>query len=226
MHRIFKLNTKAISVVLGFVFALTACTSQQESLPASALPSETMVLRQQEVRIGFCPSMTETLHLLVEKYQTIDSIAYPSAGAAFAGLHNGKVDAIIVGRIANLSELTDNLRFVRQQDGLTLVSRQTGMIYYDDLPIVPIHTSEEASAIKGMLPDSTKIIYHETIAEALAQGYGEAILLRWSEVEPQFGLLIPVDKQGNKVQAFRSPHLYFLESLETQMAGIITAFMP
>lgn len=226
MLRFIKFKTFVISLIFGVAIALAACTPQQEILPANVLPSETVVPHQQEVRIGFCPSMTETLQLLEQKYQTIDSIAYPSAGAAFAGLHKGKVDAIIVGRIANLSELTDNLRFVRQQDGLTLVSRQTGMIYYDDLPIVPIHTSEEAATIKGMLPDSTKIIYYETIAQAFAQGYEEAVLLRWSEVDPQFGLLIPVDKQGNKVQAFRSPHLYYLESLETQIAGIITAFMP
>jgi len=205
---------------------LTACSSQQENLPASVLPSETPAPQQQAVRIGFCPSMTETIYMLGQKYPTFVSVAYASAGAAFAGLHKGEVDGIIVGRCANQSELTDHLRLVRQQDGLTLVSKQAGMIYYDDLPIVRIHTSEEASTIKGMLPDSAEIIYYETIAEALAKGYEHAVLLRWSEVEPQFGLLIPVDKQGNKVQAFRSPHLYFLESFETQMAGIITAFMP
>lgn len=179
-----------------------------------------------EIKIGFCPTMTGTTPDLKQEGIDFKEIPYASSGAAISALHNGQVEAIIIGRSANASELSDDLRFIRQQDGYTLISNQPGLILFDDLAKVVVHTAENKSIAQDLLPPSTRIIYYEDLGDALAMINNGAVLLHWGQVQPHDKLLIPIDSSGNKILTFRSPHLYYKENNSQLLSALIENFTP
>ncbi len=178
------------------------------------------------IKIGFCPTMTGAIQDLHKQGIDFRETAYTSSGTAFSALNNGLVDAIIIGRSANSSELSADLRFVRLQDGFTLISNQPGLILFDDLVKIIVHTSENESIVQEILPPSTHINYYEDIGEALSMIYCGAVLLHWSQVQPDDKLLIPIDSSGNKIQTFRSPHLYYKDKNLSFLTELIENFTP
>lgn len=209
-----------------FLFSLTACSLNSNKGVSSTNIVATIESAPQAVKIGYCPTMEEAFNLLKSKLVNVTGVTYPSAGAAFVGLYDGDVEGIIVGRTANASEISEQLSFLRKQDGLTLISKSPGMIYYDDLVQINIHTAEQESHLADLLPEGTNVIYHESLADALRAAEKGAVLVKWSQVMPQDKLLIPVDKNGNKISTFRNPHFYYLNHSELDLIGIGEALMP
>jgi hypothetical protein len=162
---------------------------------------------------------------LAKTHQNVTPIRYENSAIAMDALHAGVVQAILIGRPARDHELTDDLRLLLVDDGLTLIAQHPGVIRFEDLPKIRIFTQEAEADFQDLIPVRINVVYYDDYNQMLADMDGSvAVLVRWSQVSPDDNLLIPVDTAGLKVPAFRSPHFYYLDALEADLTPIRNGF--
>ena len=208
---------------------LSACQPKPEPI---AEPSVTQAAEQSneqpqaEILIGYCPTMAPHIQTLLEDHPYLVPRRFDNSAMAMGALHTSQVQAILIGRTAWENERTDHLRQVLLSDGLTLIVQQPGVIRYEDLSQVRVLTHESKAAIQDLLPPGTNIIHYAAFDQMRADLDGTvALLLRWSQVLPTDNLLVPIDQAGLKIPAFRSPHFYYLASMEEGLASLLAAFL-
>ena len=204
-----------VMLVLMILSLISGCNPQAEQMIEQSLP---------EIRIGYCPTMHPYVQELAENDEHVIPILYDNSAEAMQALHTGLVEAIIIGRAAWEHELTEDLRLLLMADGLTLIVQQPGFIRYEDLPRIRIFTLEDSEAIQSLIPVQDNVIFYDDFDQMLADmGRSAAVLMRWSQVSPVDGLLIPVDPTGLKIPGFRSPHLYYLAPMESTLSPLLNA---
>lgn len=207
-----------ILVGLMILLILNGCNPQAEQNSEQSLP---------KIKIGYCITMEPHVQSLAEAHQNVIPVLYDNSAAAMQALHAGNVQASLIGRNAWEHELTEDLRLLLMADGLTLIVHQPGFIRYEDLSRIRIFTLEDPAAIQSLIPVQDNVIFYDDFDQMLADmGRSAAVLLRWSQVSPVDGLLIPVDMAGDKIPGFRSPHLYYLAPTEATLSFLLTALSP
>jgi len=210
------------------LIVLSACQAQTEHVAestAAQTAEQSIKQPQTEIHIGYCPTMAPQVQALVEDHPYLVPRRFDNSAVAIGALHTGQVQAILIGRMAWENEHTDHLRLVLLSDGLTLIVQQPGVIRYEDLSRVRVLTHESKAAIQDLLPPGTNIIHYDDFDQMRADLDGTvALLLRWSQALPTDNLLVPIDQAGLKIPAFRSPHFYYLASMEEHLASLLAAF--
>lgn len=211
-------NIKIIIIVgLVLLALLSACSPNHVQSADQPL---------KEIKIGYCPTMTPHVQALAKTHQNVTPIRYENSAIAMDALHAGVVQAILIGRSARDHELTDDLRLLLVDDGLTLIAQHPGVIRFEDLPKIRIFTQEAEADFQDLIPVRINVVYYDDYNQMLADMDGSvAVLVRWSQVSPDDNLLIPVDAAGLKVPAFRSPHFYYLDALEVDLTSIRNGFI-
>jgi hypothetical protein len=227
-------NTKRQLIKLANCFALltlivlSACQpipEQSSEPPAEEITPPASKQPPAEIHLGYCPTMAPHVQALVADHPYLVPRRFDNSALAMRALHAGQVQGILIGRSAWENERTDHLRVVLLSDGMTLIVQQPGAIRYEDLSRVRILTHENKAAIQDLLPPGTNIIHYDDYDQMRTALDGTvALLLRWSQVSPTDNLLVPVDQAGLKIPAFRSPHFYYLASMEESFASLLAAF--
>lgn len=211
-----KLIKNGTIVALVILALLSACSPN---------PNQTAEQQLIGIKIGYCPTMTPHVQALAKNHKNVTPILYDNSALAMDALHAGAVQAILIGRSAREHELTDGLRLLLVEDGLTLIAQHPGVIRYEDLPKIRILTHEGEAAIQDLIPVRINVVYYDDFTQMLADmDSSVAVLLRWSQVSPDNNLLIPVDVAGLKIPAFRSPHFYYLDSMEDTLLPIFNTY--
>lgn len=209
-------STARIALLVIILALLSACTPKPEA--SDELPLV-------EITLGYCPTMQPHAQALAGAHHNITLQQYENSSIALEALKAGRIQAALIGRVAWPHEHTDDLRLVRLIDGLTLIAQQPGVIRFEDLPKIRILTHELEAAIQDLIPVRNNIIYYDDFNQMRSAFDGTvAVLLRWSQVGPSDNLLIPVDGYGNKIAVFRSPHFYFLASMEASLGPLLNTF--
>jgi hypothetical protein len=207
---------------------LSACQPKPEPIAETSVAQavvQSIEQPQAEILIGYCPTMAPHVQTLLEDHPYLSPRRFDNSALAMGALQTGQVQAILIGRRAWENEHTDHLRLVLLSDGLTLIVQQPGVIRYEDLSQVRILTHESKATIQELLPPGTSIIPYDAFDQMRADLDGTvALLLRWSQVLPTDNLLVPIDQAGLKIPAFRSPHFYYLASMEENLASLLAAF--
>ena len=202
-------------LALAILISLSGCNPQPEQNIEQALP---------EIRIGYCPTMNPYVQNLAEAHENVIPVLYDNSAAAMQALQARDVQAILIGRTAWEHEIIEDLRLLLMADGLTLIVQQPGFIRYEDLSRIRIFTHEDPENIQSLIPMQDNVTFYDDFDQMLTDmGRTAAVLLRWSQVSPVDGLLVPVDAAGVKITGFRSPHLYYLAPMETTLSPLLAA---
>ncbi len=179
-------------------------------------------MSEQDLKIGFCPTMSEIAQKIGSKNEGVSLIPLGSAAEALYYVKSATLDAVIIGRIAKRKEISDSVRrLVLQDKGATLVARQKGFIHYRDLPQIPIVTYLDEKTVQALVSDirNTQFVIDFTEAEAYLSR-NNAALIDWSDYNDSLELLIPVDEAGNKIIDFRLPSLYYQAAREEDVKNL------
>jgi hypothetical protein len=210
------------------LIVLSACqpiTEQSSEPPTEEIIQPASEQPPTEIHLGYCPTMAPHVQAFIADHPSLVPQRFDNSALAMRALLAGQVQAILIGRSAWENERTDQLRLVLLSDGLTLIVQQPGAIRYEDLSRVRILTHESKAAIQDLLPPRTNIIHYDDYDQMRSALDGTvALLVRWSQVTPMDNLLVPVDQAGLKIPAFRSPHFYYLASMEEKVAPLLAAF--
>lgn len=199
------------------VYAMVGCKLLDEQvISPTALP----------MTLGYCPTMKPYIQSLVDSTQNLSAVQFDNAAMAIQSLVSGEVQAALIGRMARHSEINEDIRLHRIEDGFTLIALNQAVIPYEALLDARIFTMEENKDAHALLPQDASITYYQNFDQMMSDlDRSSAVLLRWSEVPNSFQLLMPVDGQGNKIPEFRSPHFYFNNTLEfdfSEMIGVLS----
>lgn len=196
----------AVWLVVGLLF-LSGCAP------------EPLVVEEEVVSVGFCPTMAPFAERLRLEGCEVSLVRFGSAAAALSALDEGRVDAVLVGRLAGGGELDDPFEW-RLRDGLTLVGDTKRFVSLRELRGSRVHTAVSEGLAREYLPEGVEVVFHDSSEAALREGLGEMALIPWSEFADGFELVIPVDAASNKVERFRLPVLYSYEpGLVEDLAG-------
>ena len=179
-------------------------------------------MSRNELKIGFCPTMSEIARKIGQKNGNVTLIPLGSAAEALYYVKSGALDGVIIGRIAKRTEISDSVRrLALQNQGVTLVARQKGFIDYRDLPHIPIVTYLSEETVRPLIHDTrnTQFVIDFNEAEAFLTR-NNAALIDWSDYSDSLELLIPVDESGNKIIDFRLPSLYYQASREEEVKNL------
>jgi len=155
------------------------------------------------MKLGFCPTMQEDA-IRIGNNNNFEIINLQSAARVLAALEYDEIDVGIVGRKAKASEFSG---FKKQLgSGYTLITAQKRMIDKNQLSKIEIHTHIKKEIIENKFSELKKVVYHETLEEALEKG--DVQLISWDDWNDNFNLFIPVDEYYNKVKKFRTPFVF------------------
>jgi len=155
------------------------------------------------MKLGFCPTMQETA-TKIGNNNNFEVVNLQSAARVLAALEKDEIEVGIVGRKAKAREFSG---FKKQLGlGYTLITSQKRMIDKNQLSEIEIHTHIKKEIIENEFSELEKIIYHETLEEALEKG--DVQLINWDDWNDNFNLFIPVDEYYNKVRKFRTPFVF------------------
>ncbi len=210
--------------IMGFfiviiVYAFVGCKPLDEQATSPTATSTAL-----PVTLGFCPTMRPYVQRLIDSGHNFRTIQFDNSSQAIQALKSGLVQAALVGRTARQSEISEDIRLNRIEDGYTLIGQIQALLPYEELIDVRVFTLEESKDAAAILPPGTSITYYQNFDQMMSDlDRSSAVLLRWSEVPNSFQLLIPVDGQGNKIPEFRSPHVYFNSTLGFDFSEMIGA---
>ncbi len=199
MNRLFVL----IFIVSIIALFTTGCSIKDDNIQNT----EEVIIENQPIKLGYCPTMVEIAKMIQEKNQHVSLVPYDFTAQALQSLNKKEVDVVLVGRIAENNELGEVFE-KRLKDGLTLVGREKMLIRMDDLQKSRIHTYVTKEQAQEYIPNTDKIIYHDSFESAIKEGINDAVLIKWSDFSDDFELIIPVDENMNKIEKFRIPVLY------------------
>ncbi len=157
--------------------------------------------------LGYCPTMRYLAQNIANNNENIELMQFGLTVEALNELNKGNADFVLVGRIAKRNEIEDSFE-LRLRSGLTLVSKEKSFIYYDALPNMEIHTAIDKEAVKQYLLESENIIFYNSTENAIKNGLNEIVLIDWSDYIDDFELVIPVDRNLDKIEKFRIPIIY------------------
>ena len=159
------------------------------------------------IRLGYCPTMSNLAQDIQSKNNQISLIPFDYTAQALSALNNAEIDVVLVGRIAEKTELNDSFE-IKLRDGLTLVGKKKKMISINELQNMIVHTSESEEEAKKYIPETAEIVYHNSVEDAIEKGLDEAVLINWKYYSDNLELVIPIDENMNKIEKFRMPVLY------------------
>ncbi|HDP73988.1 MAG TPA: hypothetical protein ENN46_03485 [Candidatus Woesearchaeota archaeon] len=172
--------------------------------------------KAKEITIGYCPTMNQYLNSFFYGMQNVKFTEYPSAASAIQQLRAGQVDAVLIGRVSRQSEIREGIKELRLGKGFTLISDSTKTILASELSKARVHTAVPEEIARTVLPEND-FLFYESNEKARESGISEAVLISWDDFRDEDHLLIPVYSDGRKIEKFRSPVLYFDESIEDLM---------
>ncbi len=165
------------------------------------------LVEKQPIRLGYCPSMSGIAEEIATKNSHVSLVPYDFTAQALQSLNNKEVDAVLVGRLAEKSEIGETFER-RLRDGLTLVGREKRLISIDGLQRGKIHTYVGKEQAQEYISRSDNVIFHDSFESAIKDGINDVVLIRWSDFSEGLELVIPVDDDMDKIEKFRIPVLY------------------
>lgn len=197
---------KNIFPFILFLFCILGCA------PNKAISTQSS---QTLFRIGYCPTMQKEINRISSDDYALEKVRYATSVQVIQALNAGGLDAAIIGQKPYPNELVGEMTVRQVRDGLTLVASQQKVVPYTQLSEYLIHTYLSPAVAENSLPEGIKIIYHTGPDPAFTLDQKSALLIEWSQITSDYQLLIPVDGQGNKIPAFRTPFLIY-SSISTQ----------
>ncbi|MFP4423951.1 MAG: hypothetical protein ACLFP2_01840 [Candidatus Woesearchaeota archaeon] len=194
---------KGMIVLMIVGLLLAGCANKDTTSDAYINGSEQV---KNEITLGYCPTMAELAEDMAEN-NNVSLKPFGSTSQALQALNNGQVDVILVGRLAGGHEV-GAVHEKRLKEGLTLVGKEKRFIHADELLQSTVHTAEEKEIVKTYLPDNEDVVFHESTENAINEGIDEIVLINWTDFSDEFGLVIPADSTGQKIEKFRIPVLY------------------
>ena len=166
-----------------------------------------MVVQEENLLLGYCPSMESKAREISGLNQGIEILPQESTADVLNSLKTGEIDLALVGRIAKASELQDATQR-RIGSGYTLIREKKMFILKEELELMVVHTALDSDIAESLLPGS-EIIYHGSVEEAIQRGIGQAVLISWDNFREEMELLVVMDGKL-KAKEFRIPVLYSL----------------
>lgn len=203
---------KIFSLFLLFLFCVLGCMPGES---ISTKPPQTVL------RIGFCPTMQEEINHMTSDDYALEKVRYANSAQVIQALNAGEVHAALIGRKPYPNELFGEMTVRQLQAGVTLVTLQQRVVPYEELSNYSIHTFLSPEIVKRVLPDDSEIVYHTEADSTFTLDLESAVLVYWSQVTNDYQLLVPVDGQGNKIRAFRTPFLIFPGNSQKDFEGLI-----
>jgi hypothetical protein len=159
-------------------------------------------------RLGYCPIMKTELNKL--NISELELFEFNNSQEVLKALQNKKIDIAVIGRKARREEITEQIRYLQlRPEDVTLVSLRYAQMTLENLENINIHTWLNTDEL-GLLFSNLNVIAYETSKEASSNGLNEAVLINWRDVDyEKHELLVALDNGGNKLEYFRSPHVYF-----------------
>lgn len=143
-----------------------------------------------------------------QNYKT-NKILFESSSDAIKALEEGNVDAILIGRVAYSYETLKSPIFI-EEEGYTLIFKEKLIILYEDIFDFEINTYISKETIEEKFPELKNIKYHENKEKEFNNSI---TLINWKDFKDDFKLLVPVDKNFNKIEKFRTPIIYKKENI-------------
>ncbi len=166
-----------------------------------------MAVVKEQAILGYCPTMSDLAKDIASKNSYVSLQPFDYTAEALQALNDGDVDLVLVGRLANGNEV--NNPFEKQlRQGLTLVGREKRLMHISQLKDSRIHTAADEKLASEYLPNTEKLIFHESTESAIREGMDDIVLIDWNDYADSLGLVIPVDNAGNKIEKFRIPVIY------------------
>ncbi|MGM5482673.1 MAG: hypothetical protein ACQESF_04385 [Nanobdellota archaeon] len=159
----------------------------------------------EKVVIGFCPTMSDLAKNIQKKNNKVSLRNFASTSSAISALNSGSVDVILVGRLAKSYELDAYEKRLRK--GFTLVGHEKKFISRSELEDSIVHTAAKKEKVKEYLPIKTKVVYYDSVEEAINYGLEELVLINWNDYTDELDLVIPV-VGSDKIEKFRIPVMY------------------
>ncbi|MEX0920079.1 MAG: hypothetical protein WDZ69_00680 [Candidatus Pacearchaeota archaeon] len=158
--------------------------------------------------LGYCPTMLEDAGVLSEM-NDYELVKFDSSSEVLHSLNNGQIDFGLIGRKAKNHEVSGEISEEVLKSGYTLISNEKRFVEYRDLQFIEIHTYLPESVVNSLVPSSSNVVYHDSIAGATSKiSEDNVVLISWDGWEDEFELLIVIDG-GEKVKDFRGAFLYY-----------------
>lgn len=207
---IIKLKKRKIQAFL-VITALLILSSRNNSNPVS---------------LGFCPTMAGWADELSQSKQ-VELVLFESTVDAIAAMNQGRVDAVLVERVARKEELS-NPHELRLRDGFTIVSRERKLVLESQLREMEIHTAESSETITQYIPEAQNVVFHSSTETAISEGLDKSVFLNWNDYSDEMELIVVLDWQGQKVEKFRLPVIYAKDevTLKKLSPSFLSRFLP
>ncbi|HOI18613.1 MAG TPA: hypothetical protein PLX15_02005 [Candidatus Woesearchaeota archaeon] len=174
---------------------------------------------EKQIVLGYCPTMGELAKEIELKNEFVKIKPYESSAKGLKDLNNEMIDAVLVGRVAENSEIKNEVFEKRLREGFTLIGSEKRMINVDEIKNENIHTFENESIVIEYLEDYDssvlkKVVFYNSFEEAVNARINGIVFISWNDFRDDYSLVIPVDEKGNKIERFRIPIIYsFDESI-------------
>lgn len=174
---------------------------------------------EKQIVLGYCPTMGELAKEIELKNEFVKIKPYESSAKGLKDLNNEMIDAVLVGRVAENSEIKKEVFEKRLREGFTLIGSEKRMINVDEIKNENIHTFENESIVIEYLEDYDssvlkKVVFYNSFEEAVNARINGIVFISWNDFRDDYSLVIPVDEKGNKIERFRIPIIYsFDESI-------------
>jgi len=174
---------------------------------------------EKQIVLGYCPTMGELAKEIELKNEFVKIKPYESSAKGLKDLNNEMIDAVLVGRVAENSEIKNEVFEKRLREGFTLIGSEKRMINVDEIKNENIHTFENESVVIEYLEDYDssvlkKVVFYNSFEEAVNARINGIVFISWNDFRDDYSLVIPVDEKGNKIERFRIPIIYsFDESI-------------
>lgn len=193
---------------------------------------------EKQIVLGYCPTMGELAKEIELKNEFVKIKPYESSAKGLKDLNNEMIDAVLVGRVAENSEIKNEVFEKRLREGFTLIGSEKRMINVDEIKNENIHTFENESIVIEYLEDYDssvlkKVVFYNSFEEAVNARINGIVFISWNDFRDDYSLVIPVDEKGNKIERFRIPIIYsfdesIIEELKVQdmKVGVISYNRP
>ena len=174
-----------------------------------------------KIKLSYCPTMAPYVEKLINGNLDLEIINGISAARTLSMLRNKEVDIIIIGRKAYKRELNVDIKEERLKNGYTLAYSQKTLIPSENLKELTIKTYISKIIVEKDFPFFNKVEYFNSKKECMKDSLSIPVLVDWNDFEEEYELLIPIDRNRNKLDVFRAPVVYYNKSVDESIIEII-----
>lgn len=197
--------TILIIISLLLIFSENLFGQGTEKPITSSIDQNSTELKEETIKIGYCPSMKSIAEKTSIENSNIILIEKSNSAHALQDLNKGEIDIILIGRLAKEHEKTDMTEKILRY-GYVLVTDRKQAITINQLLLLTVHTALDKEMAEEILPN-VNIVYHNSTTQAISNDFNEGVLINWDEFIDDYELLLVYN--GNvKLEKLTLPTLY------------------